>query len=79
MNTKTRQFPKHTLVYNTTTKESDSYIGIAWEFYHDEEYAKERYTKLQQEGKFPTLRPFSQECDFKQMSASDQYWISRCG
>ena len=69
------KIPRFTILYNTMTSEPKGFIGTAWEFYKDDEFAKKRCVDLRQQGKFPTLRPFHYETDVKHMNAADRYWI----
>lgn len=74
---KTPLIPNFTIVYNTNTKENPCINGTAWEFFFDKKVADERKEELQQQGKFPTLRPYFHSRDSSHLGAAERYWVDK--
>jgi hypothetical protein len=60
--------PKWTLVYNTSDPRS-RWLGIAWEFFDEEDIAEERYRELSAAGRNPTKRPYHRGRDRQELGS----------
>ena len=62
------RLPRYTVFTNLTSKESGEFIGISWEFFHDEGDASRCYQRHLANGSVPTIRAFNKH-DIAHMGA----------